>query len=63
MPPAVAATESVIEVPPLMALMVAPAGMPVPVTSCPTTRPDVLPMAVTTADPLESVPLKTYAGE
>ena len=33
-PPAVAAAESVIEVELLMAWIVAPAGMPVPVTSC-----------------------------
>ena len=48
------AAESVIEVELLMARMVVPAGMPLPVIAWPATRLAVLAMPVMTADPLVS---------
>ena len=61
-PPAVAAAESVIEVELLMAWIVAPAGMPVPVTLSPTASPPMVPMPVTTDDPAVSTPAKADEG-
>ena len=59
-PLAVALAESVIVLVELeTARIVVPAGMQVPVTVSPATRPAMLLMPVTEADPLVSVPVKT----
>ena len=63
-PATVASAESVM-VPAvvLMLLIVAPTGMPVPVTPSPTVSPVVLARSVTTADPTVSVPVKAVELE
>ena len=58
MPLAVAFAESVMAVALLTVRIVAPDGMPVPVTYSPATRPVVLVMPVTDGDPLVSLPVK-----
>ena len=55
-PLTVALAESVMVLELLTARIVVPDGTPVPVTICPATRCNVLPIPLTDADPLLSVP-------